>query len=229
MASGKSFVFAVSALTFAAIAGPAEAKIMRYEISGQVYSYNTKSRAQIEAARVRIDSANRADELREQARAERESNILVRLFGSPTQSAAAQAEAELQRILTTPAATEVNVRVVYAPEPTETGSSRDKRKVAKGKRTQVVRSKGKTKRVAIARVISTATHITVEPLRSGRNTVVRSVTINVDRQTQTTTMRDGSVREQPVDRRLYGEDPGLSSFVEQVRGRSDPIQSRMQW
>src|SRR5687767_2057838 len=104
--------FVVSALSFAASAVPAEAKIIQYEINGQVYSYNSKSRAQIEAARVRINAANRVDELREQARAERESNFFVRLFGSPTQTAAAQAETELQQILATPATTEVTQRIV---------------------------------------------------------------------------------------------------------------------
>ena len=90
--------FVVSALTFAATGLPAEAKIIQYEINSQVYYYNSQSRGQIEAARLRINAANRADELREQARAERESNIFVRLFGSPTQTAAARAETELQRI-----------------------------------------------------------------------------------------------------------------------------------
>jgi hypothetical protein len=220
--------FAVFALTFAGIAAPAEAKIIQYEISGRVYSYNSQSRTQIEAARVRINAANRADELREQARAERESNFFVRLFGSPMQTAAMQAEAELQRALTMPASTEVRQRIVYAPEPTQ-GSSRTSQRAAKGERTQVVTSKGKTRRVAVARVITTPTHITIEPMRATRNSAVSSVTIDVDSGIQTTMMRNGSVRQQPVERSLYKEDPGLSSFVDQVRGRQDPIQSRMRW
>ncbi len=232
MSAVKCLVFVVSVLTFAAIAVPAEAKIIQYEINGQVYSYSSKSRPEIEAARVRINAANRADELREQARAERDSNFLVRLFGSPVQTAAAQAEAELQRTLATALATEVRERIVYAPEPVVTGSSRKKQsKVAKGKSTQVAKStRGSTRRDAVARVTSTPTHITVEPLRSGASSSgVRSVTIDIDKGTQTTMMRNGSVREQPVDRGLYREDPGLSSFVDQVRGRGDPIQSRMRW
>jgi hypothetical protein len=230
MWSVRCMSFVVSALAFAAATVTAEAKIIQYDINGQVYSYNSKSRAEIEAARVRIDAANRADELREQARAERESNFLVRMFGSPTQTAAAQAEAELQRILAIPAATEVTQRIVYAPEPIVTGSSRTKSRVAKGKRTQLARSSGKSRRVAVAKVTSTRTHITVEPVRSAASrTSVRSVTIDVDKGTQTTVMRNGAIREQPVDRSLYREDPGLSSFVDQVRGRGDPIQSRMRW
>ena len=218
--------FVVSALSFAASAVPAEAKIIQYEINGQVYSYNSQSRAQVEAARLRINAANRADELREQARTERESNFFVRFFGSATQTAAAQAETELQRILAMPATTEVRQRIVYAPEPTVTGS-RTTARAAKGERTQVVTSK--TRRVAVARIITTPTHITVEPVRSARNSGVSSVTIDIDSGTQTTMMRDGSVRQQPVVRSLYEEDPGLSSFVDQVRGRPDPILSRMRW
>jgi hypothetical protein len=68
---------------------------------------------------------------------------------APTQTAAAQAETELQRILTTPAATDVSERIVYAPAPTATGSSRKTTKVAKAKRTQVVTSKRKARRVAV--------------------------------------------------------------------------------
>jgi hypothetical protein len=219
--------FVVSALTFAASSVRAEAKIIQYEINGQVYSYNSQSRAQIEAARLRINAANRADELREQARTERESNFFVRFFGSAAQTAAAQAQAELQRILAMPAATEVSQRIVYAPASTVTGS-RTRARAAKGERTQVVTSKN-TRRVAVARIITTPTHITVEPVRSARNSAVSSVTIDIDSGTQTTMMRNGSVRQQPVVRSLYEEDPGLSSFVDQVRGRPDPIQSRMRW
>jgi hypothetical protein len=218
--------FVVSALIFAASAVRAEAKIIQYEINGQVYSYNSQNRAQVEAARLRINAANRADELREQARTERESNFFVRFFGSATQTAAAQAKTELQRILAMPATTEVRQRIVYAPEPTVTGS-RTTARAAKGERTQVVTSK--TRRVAVARIITTPTHITVEPVRSAGNSGVSSVTIDTDSGTQTTMMRDGSVRQQPVVRSLYEEDPGLSSFVDQVRGRPDPIQSRMRW
>jgi hypothetical protein len=219
--------FVVSALTFAASSVRAEAKIIQYEINGQVYSYNSQSRAQIEAARLRINAANRADELREQARTERESNFFVRFFGSAAQTAAAQAQAELQRILAMPAATEVSQRIVYAPASTVTGS-RTRARAAKGERTQVVTSKN-TRRVAVARIITTPTHITVEPVRSARNSAVSSVTIDIDSGTQTTMMRNGSVRQQPIIRSLYEEDPGLSSFVDQVRGRPDPIQSRMRW
>jgi hypothetical protein len=219
--------FVVSALTFAAGAVPAEAKIIEYEINGQVYSYNSRSRAQVEAARLRINAANRADELREQARTERESNFFIRFFGSATQTAAAQAETELQRILAMPATTEVRQRIVYAPPPTVTGP-RTTARAAKGERTEVVTSK-KSRRVAVARIITTPTHITVEPVRSARNSGVSSVTIDIDSGTQTTMMRDGSVRQQPVVRSLYEEDPGLSSFVDQVRGRPDPIQFRMRW
>jgi formate-dependent nitrite reductase cytochrome c552 subunit len=225
----SALLFGVFALTFAAAAVPAKAKIIQYEINGQVYSYNSQSRAQIEAARLRINAANRADELREQARAERESNFFVRLFSSATQTAAAQAETELQRILAMPATTEVRQRMIYAPEPAVIDSPQKTVKVVKGKRTQVVTSDGKTRRVAVARIISTPTHITVEPVRSSTNSDVKSVTIDVNSGTQTTTMRNGSVRQQAVNRNLYEEDPGLSSFVDQIRGRSDPIQSRMRW
>jgi hypothetical protein len=78
---------------------PAEAKPISYEIDGETYTYESNDRAQIEIARQRINAANAADEARERARAELASSPLVKFFGSPIQTEAAAAEAELRRIL----------------------------------------------------------------------------------------------------------------------------------
>jgi hypothetical protein len=221
-----SMLIAVSTLTFAVITGQAQAKIIKYEINGQAYSYNPKSRAEIEEARVRIEAANRADELRERARAEREANLFVRLFGSPTQAASAQADTELQKILATPSA-ELRQRAVAARDPDATASVRKTATVSRAKKAQVVRS-NRGKRGVVARVIHTPTQVTVQPARP--RSAVRSVTIDTSTGTQTTVMRDGSVRHEPASPTYsYHEDRGLSSFVDQVRGRADPIQSRLRW
>src|SRR3954462_7877371 len=71
----------------------AEAKLVRYEINGQRYSYSTNNRQQVREARQRIQAA-------QQAAAERAANPLVRLFGSPTQTNAAEAQARDQQVLT---------------------------------------------------------------------------------------------------------------------------------
>jgi hypothetical protein len=218
-----TLAFAVSAFTFVMFAGQARAKIIHYEINGQTYSYDSKSRAQIEVARIRIEAANRADELRERARVEQETNIFVRLFGSPTQTASTQADAELQQFLTR-ASTERTL--VAARDPEATASVRRTTTARRTKKVQVVRS-NRGRRVVVARVIHTPTKVTVQPARAARS-AIRSVTIDTSTGMQTTTMRDGSVKQETA-RPTYNEDPGLSSFVDQVRGRADPIQSHLRW
>jgi hypothetical protein len=78
-----------------AMLGTAEAKLVRYEINGQRYSYSTNNRQQVRAARQRIQAA-------QQAAAERAANPLVRLFGSPTQTNAPEAQARAQHVLAQP-------------------------------------------------------------------------------------------------------------------------------
>src|SRR4051794_25797083 len=65
----------VLAVALWATLSTAEAKLVRYEINGQRYSYSTNNRQQVREARHRIQAA-------QQAAAERAANPLVRLFGS---------------------------------------------------------------------------------------------------------------------------------------------------
>ena len=88
-----SVVSAVLAVALGATLGSAEAKLVRYEINGQRYSYSTNNRQQVRAA------AHRAAQ---QAAAERAANPLVRLFGSPTQTNATEAQARAQQVLAQP-------------------------------------------------------------------------------------------------------------------------------
>jgi hypothetical protein len=90
-----SVVSAVLAVALGATLGSAEAKLVRYEINGQRYSYSTNNRQQVRAARQRIQAA-------QQAAAERAANPLVRLFGSPTQTNATEAQARAQQVLAQP-------------------------------------------------------------------------------------------------------------------------------
>ena len=90
-----SVVSGVLAVALGATLGSAEAKLVRYEINGQRYSYSTNNRQQVRAARQRIQAA-------QQAAAERAANPLVRLFGSPTHSNATEAQARAQQVLAQP-------------------------------------------------------------------------------------------------------------------------------
>src|SRR5215207_2021829 len=90
-----SVVSGVLAVALGATLGSAEAKLVRYEINGQRYSYSTNNRQQVREARHRIQAA-------QQAAAERAANPLVRLFGSPTHSNATEAQARAQQVLAQP-------------------------------------------------------------------------------------------------------------------------------
>src|SRR5687768_8099600 len=77
------------------------AKTESYQIHGQTYTYDTLNPQQVRMARERINAARSADQARARASAESSANPLVKIFGSKTQTEAAQAEAELKRTLST--------------------------------------------------------------------------------------------------------------------------------
>jgi hypothetical protein len=79
------------------LASEAEAKLVRYEINGQIYSYSTNNHQQTREARRRIAAAKAAEAVKQKAAAELAANPLARLFGSPTQREAAEAQARLQQ------------------------------------------------------------------------------------------------------------------------------------
>jgi hypothetical protein len=89
----------VLAVALWATLGTAEAKLVRYEINGQRYSYSTNNRQQVREAQQRIQAAQEAATATAQAAAERAANPLVRLFGSSTQTNAAEAQARAQQVL----------------------------------------------------------------------------------------------------------------------------------
>ncbi len=79
----------------------AEAKMVRYEVNGQRFSFSTKDRAQFELARQRINAANAAVAARAKANAELAAHPLVRAFGSQSQNEVKAAEANLAWVLAT--------------------------------------------------------------------------------------------------------------------------------
>ena len=82
--------------------GTAEAKLVRYEINRQRYSYSTNNRQQVHEARQRIQATQQAAAVTAQADAARAANPLVRLFGLPTQTNATEAQARAQHVLAQP-------------------------------------------------------------------------------------------------------------------------------
>jgi NADH dehydrogenase/NADH:ubiquinone oxidoreductase subunit G len=88
-----------SIVALAAMASSVEAKTVFYEINGERYSYDTSNRQQAAAARQQIEAAKTVEAARAKAAAERASNPLVAIFGSQAQREAAEAQAQLERIL----------------------------------------------------------------------------------------------------------------------------------
>ena len=91
--------FAAGGLASLAMLSGAQAKMVRYKINGQRYSYDTNNRQQVEDARWRIAAANAAYAAWVKAEAERASNPLATLLGSPTQREAADAQARLKQVM----------------------------------------------------------------------------------------------------------------------------------
>src|SRR3954466_1944836 len=76
----KGLVFFAGGLGCLVMLGGAQAKIVRYEINGQRYSYNTNNRQQVEEARRRIAAANAAYSAWLKVEAERASTRIVAVF-----------------------------------------------------------------------------------------------------------------------------------------------------
>ena len=85
------------ALAVSVFSAGAEAKLIRYEIDGKQYSYSTNNIQQTKEARRRIEAANAARGIKAKAEEERTTNPLVRLFGSPAQREAAEAQARVDQ------------------------------------------------------------------------------------------------------------------------------------
>ena len=79
----KGLSFFAGGLASLALLGGAQAKMVQYEINGQLFSYNTNNRKQVEEARLRIGAANAAYAARLKVEAERASNPLAAVLGSP--------------------------------------------------------------------------------------------------------------------------------------------------
>jgi hypothetical protein len=92
-------ILGASALALGVMAERAEAKKVFYEINGKRYSYETSDPEQIATARKRIDAANAADAARAKAEAERTTNPLASVFGSPAQQEAIEAKARLDQLI----------------------------------------------------------------------------------------------------------------------------------
>ena len=199
------------------VIGGAQAKMVRYEINGQRYSYNTNNREQVEEARRRIAAANAAYAAWLKAQAERASNPLARVLGSPTQREAAEAQARLRHVLSSsppagPAAGSETGRLATAAERTRVAREPIPRKEAipgfvpraepehPGKPKVAARPKPSALAVT-AEKPSTPTSAKVAARPKARQSAVQSIHFDPDTGIKTTLMTDGTVHEEPFEPR----------------------------
>ena len=204
--------FAASALALGAMVGAAQAKMVRYEINGQHYSYSTNNRQQTEEARQRISAANAADAARAKAEAERRTNPLASILGSPTQREAAAAQARLQQLLSSPGAPVAAAEKPTPPPAARTASAverRDEQRTKVAARPERVERKPErpTARTAGATPAPKATGPATGRRDVPAAPTVQSVHFDPDSGIKTVQMSDGTVHEESfeVSARAGGE------------------------
>jgi hypothetical protein len=202
------------------VIGGAQAKMVRYEINGQRYSYNTNNREQVEEARRRLAAANAAYAAWVKAEAERASNPLARVLGSPTLREAAEAQARLRHVLSSsppagPAAGSETGRGVAAAERMRV--AREPRKEAipgfvpraepehPGKPHKVAARPKPSAPVGTAEKPATPTSAKVaakpKPTQETPESAIQSIHFDPDTGIKTTLMTDGTVHEEPFEPR----------------------------
>jgi hypothetical protein len=194
--------------------GGAQAKMVRYEINGQRYSYNTNNREQVEEARRRIAAANAAYAAWLKVEAERASNPLARVLGSPTQRDAAEAQTRLRHVLSSsppaePAAGSEAGRRAAAAERTRVAREPTARREASpgfvpraepehpGKPHKVAARPKPSAPVKTAEKPSTPKSEKPKSTQENRESAVRSIHFDPDTGIKTTLMTDGTVHEEP--------------------------------
>lgn len=88
-----------AAIILGGMAGPVQARVLRYWIDGKAYFYDTRDRQQVERASQRIEAAKAAYAARIRADAELASNPVVKVLGSAAQKEAAAAHARFEHVL----------------------------------------------------------------------------------------------------------------------------------
>src|SRR5215204_4538925 len=213
---GKSLgFFAAGGLASLAMLTGAQAKMVRYEINGQRYSYDTNNRQRVEEARWRIAAANAAYAAWVKAEAERASNPLATLLGSPTQREAADAQARLKQVISSPpakamAGSEADGRAAAA-ERTRVAREPTARREAipgfvpraepehPGKPHKVAARPKPSAPVKTAEKPSTPKSEKPKSTQENRESAVRSIHFDPDTGIKTTLMTDGTVHEEPFE------------------------------
>ena len=223
----KSFIMlGVSALMLGVMPHQAEARLVRYEINGKQYSYSTNNIAQTAEAKRRIAAAKAAEAGKAKAEEEKTKFPLAAAFGSQAQKEAAEAQKQLDQLLSgKDQAAEATKpvperRTGQGPKPQDKPSPQVA--AAKPPQQTLVPIKVSATRAGLSR--PTLAPAIAEPLNERVQTKIKSVTFDVSTGIKTTIMMDGAVEEEPFDSSMLAHlDPqlgpgnSLMAFVKQLR------------
>jgi hypothetical protein len=198
-----------------------EAKKVTYEINGKRYSYSTNNRAQVAAARKRIEAAKAA----EAAKAERANNPLVSIFGSQVQREAEESKARVEQL-----AIEKGKLPVLKISPAANSEPSKKDAKEKTHTAAMQPEQVRPKPILVAATMPVAA-IALLNAKSPMTPMVKSVYFDAESGIKTIVMTDGSIHEESFDStvlsRLASDDGGpnsLTAFVNQVR-KAYPVET----
>jgi hypothetical protein len=193
----------VSVVAFGTLIGSVEAKTVFYEINGQRYSYDTSNRKQAAAARKQIEAAKVAEAAQAKAAAERASNPLVALFGSQAQREAAEALAQLEKILS-----DQQQQAAAASKDQHTSPATKDEGAARPARDDTSKPVETTEDQQTAAVATVTSPSPVPDLRAraapdrtdnARKAAIRSVFLDAETGIKTIIRTDGSIQEELFD------------------------------
>lgn len=217
-----------SVLALHLMSGVAEARKVSYEINGKRYTYDTNDPYQVESARKRIEAANAADAAHAKAEAEKASMPLVSVFGSQAQKEAAEAKAQLEKVLAEQeAADAAQKQERSAAKETQNRRQGEDEARAPDPDPEPDIAAEKSKSAALDRpqpANVTRTEPPAEAPTSDTRPMVKTVSFDMESGIKTTIMSDGTIQEEPFDSNMLAklafEQDGtgsLTEFVNQIR------------
>jgi hypothetical protein len=230
---GRMFTaLGASVVVPAALASGVEAKTVFYEINGQRYSYDTNNRQQAAAARQQIEAAKAVEAAQAKAAAERASNPLVTIFGSQAQREAAEAQAQLEKVIADQHQAAA-ARKTQRALPTAKDDSVEKpagEKVAEPARGSEREQTALVANTAVQSVTSaSATDLggAVEPARSDNasKAAIKSISLDAETGIKTVIRMDGSIHEELFDPSVLSKldsDQRSASVISSVVGAGQP-------
>lgn len=224
-----AFWFGASALALGTLVGQAEARVVRYTIDGQSFSYNSKDKRQIAEARRRIEAADTANLALAKAEAEIAGSPLVKLVGSTMQSEAAQAQARLQQVMseTSKPARKPRSGSGMAGKGRRSAEAKAEPKamfLAANNKDRPASARAEAVQVAAVKAKG-ATIIEPDSKAQDDKPALKAVTFDLGSGIKTVQMTDGTIHEEPLDSSTaskLGNAPSaerqdLNTFVEQLR------------